>query len=189
MRLQLAVVQRLPLVAGQRRVQLGLATLDADELHRGAEALAQRQQRAPLAAPQVGHPRHLRLRQRGGEPAPGARPVASDNNPIALGENVFRTAVPACVACHSIAPGVNMAGPTMAGVSARAEQTLASGDYKGEAKDVQSYIRESIVSPSAHLVPGAMYSAGGVSFMPDTYGKDLTPEQIEQLVAYLSTLR
>jgi nitric oxide reductase subunit C len=124
-----------------------------------------------------------------GESAPGARPVASDNNPIALGENVFRTAAPACVACHSIAPGVNMAGPTMAGVYARAEQALASGEYKGEAKDPESYIRESIVTPSAHLVPGAMYSAEGVSFMPDTYGKDLTPEQIDQLVAYLSTLR
>ena len=26
-----------------------------------------------------------------------------------------------------------------------------------------------------------MYSASGVSFMPATYGKDLTPEQIEGL--------
>jgi nitric oxide reductase subunit C len=124
-----------------------------------------------------------------GEAAPGARPLDSGDNPIALGENVFRTASPACVACHSIAPGVNMAGPSLSGVSARAEQTVASPDYKGQAKDVGSYIRESIVSPSAHLVPGAMYSAEGVSFMPDTYGKDLTPEQIDQLVAYLSTLR
>jgi nitric oxide reductase subunit C len=124
-----------------------------------------------------------------GETAPGARPLDSGDNPIALGESVFRSASPACVACHSIAPGVNMAGPSLAGLSARAEQTLASPDYKGEAKDTATYIRESIVSPSAHVVPGAMYSAEGVSFMPSTYGKDLTPEQIEQLVAYLSTLR
>jgi nitric oxide reductase subunit C len=34
-----------------------------------------------------------------------------------------------------------------------------------------------------------MYSANGVSFMPTTFGKDLTPEQIDALVAYLSTLK
>jgi nitric oxide reductase subunit C len=34
-----------------------------------------------------------------------------------------------------------------------------------------------------------MYSANGVSFMPDTYGKSLTAEQVDQLVAYLSSLK
>jgi nitric oxide reductase subunit C len=34
-----------------------------------------------------------------------------------------------------------------------------------------------------------MYSGGGQSFMPATYGKDLKPEQIDQLVAYLITLQ
>ena len=34
-----------------------------------------------------------------------------------------------------------------------------------------------------------MYSAGGTSFMPNTYGKDLKPEQIDQLVAYLATFK
>jgi nitric oxide reductase subunit C len=45
------------------------------------------------------------------------------------------------------------------------------------------------VSPSAHLVPGTIYSAGGRSFMPDNYDETLTSEQIDQLVAYLVTLR
>src|SRR5690606_21143197 len=31
---------------------------------------------------------------------PGARPVTDDNNPIALGEALFKTAVPTCAACH-----------------------------------------------------------------------------------------
>jgi nitric oxide reductase subunit C len=48
---------------------------------------------------------------------------------------------------------------------------------------------ESIRSPSAYVVPGAMYSANGTSFMPNTYAHDLTAEQIEQLAAYLSTLK
>ncbi len=120
---------------------------------------------------------------------PGARPMAGDENPIALGEHVFRTATPACTACHSTSPGVNMAGPSLAGLKGRTETLLASGDYKGKPTDLASYIREAIVDPSAHLVPGAMYSAEGVSFMPNTYAKDLTEAQINQLVAYLSSLK
>ena len=120
---------------------------------------------------------------------PGARPVAGDENPIALGEKVFRSASPACAACHSIAPGVNMAGPSLSGLSARTEKLLASGDYKGKAKDLAGYIHESIAEPSAHLVPGPMYSANGMSFMPTTYAKDLTPAQLDQLGAYLSSLK
>ena len=121
--------------------------------------------------------------------APGGRPVAAGSSPIAQGEALFRSVTPACTACHSIAPGVNMAGPTLAGIGARAKQAIGAADYKGKAKDPEGYIRESIVAPSAHLVPGAMYSAGGTSFMPNTYAKDLKPEQIDQLVAYLVTLQ
>ncbi|HMM76467.1 MAG TPA: cytochrome c [Gammaproteobacteria bacterium] len=127
--------------------------------------------------------------EEGAPSPPGARPVAGTENPIALGERLFRTVAPACNACHSIAPGVNMVGPSLAGVAARAEQTIAAEGYTGKATDAAGYIHESIVTPSAHLVSGAMYSADGVSFMPDTYGKDLTPEQIDQLVAYLQSLR
>lgn len=127
--------------------------------------------------------------RRTGQTPPGARPVEAGESPIALGEKVFRTASPACNACHSVAPGVNMAGPTLAGVRSRAEQTLAGGGYRGKATDVAGYIRESIVEPSAHLVQGAMYSAEGVSFMPNTYGQALSPEQMDQLVAYLMTLQ
>jgi nitric oxide reductase subunit C len=120
---------------------------------------------------------------------PGARPMSGAENPMALGEQVFRSATPACAACHSIAPGVNMAGPSLAGLEARAAPLLSSGEYKGKAKDLAGYIRESITEPSAHVVPGAMYSANGASFMPTTYAKDLTPAQIDQLVAYLSSLK
>ena len=120
---------------------------------------------------------------------PAARPVGASDDPIALGERVFRSATPACTACHSVAPGVNMAGPSLAGLVARTGPMLTGGAYKGTATDVAGYIRESIRSPSAHLVPGDMYSANGVSFMPDTYGKLLTPEQIDQLAAYLTSLK
>jgi nitric oxide reductase subunit C len=129
----------------------------------------------------------------GQEPAdalpPGARPVSGKEDPIALGQAAFRTVVPACNACHSIAPGINLAGPTLAGLATRVPQVIGSPDYSGSASDLAGYIRESILSPSAHIVPGAMYSANGQSFMPNTYGSVLTPEQIDQLVAFLETLK
>lgn len=120
---------------------------------------------------------------------PGARPVSGNEDPIALGEALFRTATPACNACHSIAPGVNLAGPTLAGLAARAQQTIDSPDYQGKADSVEAFIRESIVSPSAYLHPGEMYSAGGVSFMPTSYGESLTDEQLDQLVQYLTSFK
>ncbi|MDG5975187.1 nitric-oxide reductase subunit C [Hydrogenophaga taeniospiralis CCUG 15921] len=118
-----------------------------------------------------------------------AAATASDKNPVALGERVFRSAAPACTACHSLTPGADMAGPSLAGIATRTQETLASPNYKGSATDLATYIRESITHPSAHLVAGAMYSANGVSFMPNTYQKDLTPEQLAHLAAYLATFK
>lgn len=120
---------------------------------------------------------------------PAARPVSSADDPIALGQALFNSLSPACNACHSISPGVNMVGPSLAGVSTRAQQTISSPTYKGNAKDVSGYIRESIHDPSAYVVPGASYSANGVSFMPNTYGQSLKPEQLDQLTAYLGSLK
>ncbi|MHC8411231.1 c-type cytochrome [Pseudomonas sp. Hz4] len=126
----------------------------------------------------------------GGNQPPAARPVSGKEDPIALGEALFRTtATPVCSACHSIAPGVNLAGPSLAGLASRAKQVIASPDYKGKAKDAEDFIRESIVTPSAYLHPGDMFSANGMSFMPDTFAKSLTPEQIDQLVAYLASFQ
>jgi nitric oxide reductase subunit C len=125
-----------------------------------------------------------------GDAAPaGARPVQPGDNPIALGERVFRSAQPACTSCHSIAAGVNMAGPSLAGVATRAAATLQDPGYKGQAKDVAGYLHEAVLQPSAHVVAGGMYGANGVSFMPATYGQSLQPQQVDQLVAYMATLK
>ncbi len=120
---------------------------------------------------------------------PGTTPVDSNDDARAKGEAIFRTAVPACNACHSTAPGADMAGPTLAGVASRAAALIGSEDYKGSATDVAGYVRESIVEPSTHLVPGQMYSAGGTSFMPTGYADSLTEEQIEQLTEFLLTFK
>lgn len=117
------------------------------------------------------------------------RPVTAADDPRAQGEHVFRTATPACNACHSTAPGANMAGPTLAGLATRTAEIIASADYSGKATDIEGYIRESIVAPSAHLIPGEMYSAGGTSFMPTGYEESLSAEQLDHMIAYLATLK
>jgi nitric oxide reductase subunit C len=119
----------------------------------------------------------------------GPAPKPASDDPKELGEALFRTSPPACFTCHSVAPGVNLAGPSLAGIGTRAGERVKSADYKGEAKDARAYLRESILHPSAYLVTGPTYSSQGRSFMPDNFGTQLKPEQVDQLVAYLMTLQ
>jgi nitric oxide reductase subunit C len=114
---------------------------------------------------------------------------AASQDPVELGRALYGATPPGCAACHSIAPGVNIVGPTLAAISATAAARLASPDYHGKAKDVAGYIREAIVEPNAHVLVGPTFSAGGRSLMPSDYGQTLKPEQIDQIVAYLLTLR
>ncbi|MBN1238886.1 MAG: cytochrome c [Gammaproteobacteria bacterium] len=115
------------------------------------------------------------------------RPVTPESDPRAIGENLFRSVTPACNACHSLTEGMDMAGPTLAGIRTRAEAIVGSDDYDGDADDAEGYIRESITDPSAHIVPGQMYSANDMSFMPNTYADSLSEEQIDQLAAFLAS--
>ena len=123
---------------------------------------------------------------------PAASSDPASHAPAALGEHLFRSAEVGCFACHSVAEGVNLAGPSLAGLAARAEQTVADPAYTGTATDAAGYIRESILEPSVHIVPGANFATaptGGVSLMPADYTTRLQPAQIDQLIAYLSSLR
>ena len=120
----------------------------------------------------------------------GAAPSqAASQNPVELGRALFNATPPGCAACHSISPGVNIVGPTLAGIPATAAARIAGPDYHGRAKDAEGYIRESIVEPNAHVLVGPTYAAGGRSLMPSDYTQTLKAEQIDQIVAYLLTLR
>jgi nitric oxide reductase subunit C len=121
--------------------------------------------------------------------APAARPVTQEDDPIARGQAYFNTVTPPCNACHSIAPNVNLVGPSLAGVASRADKLLKSSAYKGSAKDVMDYIKESITQPNAFIRPEPMFSANGVSFMPDTYKGALTSEQVDSIAAFLASLK
>jgi nitric oxide reductase subunit C len=129
-----------------------------------------------------------------GSAVPGANvgappPTPASDAPVELGRAAFNATPPGCSACHSIAPGVNIVGPTVAGIATTAAARLRAGDYRGEAKDAAGYIRESIVEPNAHVLTGPTYAAGGRSLMPGDYGQTLKPEQVDQIVAYLLTLK
>lgn len=121
----------------------------------------------------------------GGKGGTAGKPAAA----AAGGEKLFQSALPPCATCHQLKAGVNQPGPSLAGVAARASQRIAAKDYKGKAKDARSYIRESIMDPNAYIVPGQAYAANGKSLMPATYAQSLKPEQVEQLVNYLMTLK
>lgn len=128
----------------------------------------------------------------GGAMAYGAirDPAAASDEPVALGEALFRSSPPACFTCHSTAPGVILAGPSMAGMATRAAEIVASDAYEGSATTAEEYVRESILEPHAYISEGPdFFAVSGRSVMPDNYDETLTAEEIEQLVAYLMSLR
>ena len=116
---------------------------------------------------------------------------AVSDDPVALGEAIFRDPNNTCAVCHSVQPGVVMAGPSLANIGRIAAERIASPDYQGSATDVVGYIRESISKPSAYLVPGATFSTGpgGMSFMPAGLDSRLSEKELDDLVAYLISLR
>lgn len=122
---------------------------------------------------------------------PGQEPgTPASDDPVELGEVLFRSTPPACFSCHSTSPGVVLAGPSLANVGARAAEVMQDPQYEGSATTTDGFIRESILQPSVHLHAGSpTYSARGQSVMPGNYGETLSGEQVDHLVAYLSTLR
>jgi nitric oxide reductase subunit C len=120
----------------------------------------------------------------------GAAPATpASGDPVEVGRTTFNAAPPACAACHSVSPNVNIVGPTLAGIASTAAARVRAPDYHGQAKDAAGYIRESILAPNAHVLTGPTYSAGGRSLMPSDYAQTLKPEQVDHIVAYLLTLK
>ncbi|MHB8625678.1 MAG: c-type cytochrome [Aggregatilineales bacterium] len=82
---------------------------------------------------------------------------------------------PSCANCHSL-DGSILVGPTLKQVAIIAG-TRVAGLSAGE------YLYQSIISPAAYIVSG--YS----NEMYAQYGRELSPQQLADLVAYLLTLR
>src|SRR5438105_13583751 len=117
------------------------------------------------------------------------RAVAASGN-AARGAKLYET-LP-CASCHDIShpwPGGDIC-PNLGNIATEAGRIVRGSDYHGRAKDAAGYIRESIVDPNAHIVPGPTYrQADGQSVMPKNFGQTLTPAQLDDLVAFLLTRR
>jgi mono/diheme cytochrome c family protein len=96
----------------------------------------------------------------------------------AAGQQVFTTdAQPPCNGCHPVEGDAQGVGPSLANIGTEAATI-------NPPQTAEEYIRESIVNPDAFIVPD--FPAG---VMPKTYGEQLSEQQLNDLVAYLLSLK
>ena len=105
--------------------------------------------------------------------------LADYKGDVARGEKAFA----ACHTCHSLAPGVNMAGPSLHGVVGRPAGQVPGYHYSPANRASHVVWREErlftyLRDPRAEL-PGTFMSFGGIA----------DPQARADLVAYLKTLR
>ncbi len=106
-----------------------------------------------------------------------ATPAGDAANGEALFNQLVFDAAPGCSACHSVEPDEVLVGPSLAGVATHAAIRISG-------YNAADYLRESIIRPDAYIVSG--FQAG---YMYPDYSQDLSPEQIDDLLAYLLTLK
>lgn len=82
-----------------------------------------------------------------------------------------------CRICHSLEPGEVGVGPSLAGIATRAATRVPG-------MSAEEYLRQSILDPDAYVVPG--FPKGQ---MVQNLGEILTDEQIDDLIAFLMTLK
>ena len=117
----------------------------------------------------------------GGDTSDGGQAEAVSGDP-GRGETLFNqssigsASASGCMTCHSLEEGVTLVGPSLAGVAARAPERVPE-------LSAEEYLRQSIVEPNAYVVEG--FSEG---LMYQNYGRELTDQQIADLVAFLLTL-
>lgn len=101
---------------------------------------------------------------------------------LARGLGVYRAA--SCGVCHTLeaADTHGAFGPPHDGLAGTIQQRFADGSYTGSARDVRAYLRESLLSPDAYLVPEY---AGSRYLMPAA--TNLNPEDLEALISLLAS--
>lgn len=133
-------------------------------------------------------------------PAPGegqaARPTPV---PLTPEQEAGKTLYEAkgCTACHAIR-GVGAQGaigPSLNRIASVAEERIASDDYKTKlqgqppATTAEEYIRQSILHPNAYIVPQCPQGPCLAGVMPQNYEQLMTPQELDNLVAYLASLK
>jgi len=104
------------------------------------------------------------------------------SDPVARGKQIYDKQ--GCNACHAISGQGGTTGPDQTTLATTAAQRIKDPGYKGNARDAAGYIRESIIQPGAYVVPGFPDNV-----MPTTFGQQLSAQDIDDLVAYLLTLK
>ena len=92
--------------------------------------------------------------------------------------------IPACSTCHyTDKPDVKV-GPSLQGVASRA-------GIRVQGQDAWTYLEHSIKAPNEYLVQSEdhVFSTNGTSLMHQTYATELSQDQINDIVAYLLTLK
>ena len=86
--------------------------------------------------------------------------------------------VPVCSMCHTVTAGESLViGPNLSNIGNRAATTL-----KG--MSAMEYLRSSVIDPDGYLAGGFQE---GIHYRG--YGQALTPQQLNDLIAYLITLK
>jgi cytochrome c2 len=113
-------------------------------------------------------------------PAKAAAPAgggAAASDPVKLGQQ--QATANGCVACHSV-DGKAGVGPTWKGLFDSNKELVSGGPVKAD----EAYLKESITNPNAKVAKGF-----GPNVMPATFGSSLKPEQIDQIIAYIKSLK
>ncbi len=122
----------------------------------------------------------------------GPRPTAV---PLTPEQEAGKTAFAkyGCTACHAI-KGVSQGavGPNLSTIGADAANIITQPGYKssqGKATTVAEYIHESIVNPNAYIAPKCPTGACVAGIMPQNFGTTIPATDLQNLVAYLSSLK
>lgn len=112
---------------------------------------------------------------------PTEPPAAAALGDAANGQVLFNTMQSAvgfaCVTCHLADSEQRLLGPGLLNLGSRAESRVPG-------MDALTYIRTSILEPGAFVVPDYPDN-----LMPRTWGELYTPQEIDDIIAYLLTLR
>lgn len=81
-----------------------------------------------------------------------------------------------CASCHATTPEIVIVGPSLFGL-------LDAAASRVEGQDAHTYIALSIIDPSIYV------NEGFADLMPKTFGRTLSGEELDSLIAYLLTLK
>lgn len=84
-----------------------------------------------------------------------------------------------CASCHSVEPAKVIVGPSLAGMA-----TDAAGDAAAEGISPEEMLREMITDPNAEVVEGFK-----PDIMPKDFGTKLSEQELNDVIAYLMTLK